>query len=102
MKKIENKTRVVVDESVVEQILALEPESVVLIQTRGLILQGFLSTVLHRTGDDGWLVTRPIDVARSRSGSEYIKNAQIEAYLRRAENAGAEFYLLYAPSVEEA
>lgn len=98
MKKIENKTRVIVDESAIDKILALRPESVVLVKGAPRLGGGMLTTVVHRTGADGWLVTRTINAPAKRSGSEYHSTEVIKAYLQRAEKSGSEFFLLYDPA----
>jgi hypothetical protein len=57
-----------VEKTVTEQVLDLPTGSVVLVHDNGY------DHVLHRTGVDGWLVTREIGSRRGYLPTDYVRN----------------------------
>lgn len=82
-----------VEKSVIDQLVELPTESVVLIKSAG----GFenpTSTVLHRTGITGWLLTR--DSLPGYSG-KYLNVDSVRTLVERHEEAGSTFHVIYSP-----
>lgn len=75
-----------------QKVLELPQGSIVAIRVRPRAPIGhLLGTVLHRTGEDGWRVTRAVD---NLDGGRYHNNHRIDALLQRYEAEGATFHLL--------
>lgn len=85
-------TQVVPGKSIADQIVDLPVGSVVLIK-QGRSSQG-LSTVLHRTGSNGWLSTRPLAIVEPKRSSRYYGKREIHRAIAIYEDAGAEFTLV--------
>lgn len=83
--------------TVAEQVLELPNESVLLVYYRRVDGDG-TRTVLHRTGTDGWLVTRDwmVERAEGRKMGSYLNNSDVERLLRPSHGV-VKVVVLYEP-----
>lgn len=68
-----------IEKSILDQILELPVESIV-------VTSGVLSSVLHRTGPSGWLVTRAPDTWGGSQG--YLHRPEVEEWVAGHEGCG--------------
>ena len=93
MRRIEATTCIVVEESVVDQVLDLPVNAVVMVVESVMRLPG-MHYVLQRTGRNGWLATRTLPLVAADRG--YYANDDIRVALECLQEQGVfEVFVLF-------
>ena len=87
MKRLQPVVETVVTKSVIDQILEVPLETLIICQPAAGF--GDSTTVLHRTGLDGWLITRSFSI--HLTGGKYHKTYAIKRMLEAFEQRGGWF-----------